>query len=185
MLFYTSLAIICFVVAFLGLWIFRSFGDVAKAAYTAILPSSRDSLEEPKERRVVLRGSNQNVKTPWGWNRASKPERRDPVARTNGQAVKARKSVPWGWPGSKKKAESRYSVMETVDQIRQQAEPAFQAVSDRAAKLGGDSERRASQEVGWPYRKEKSERSGNQIKAARRTRLRKTRLNKVNKPWGW
>ena len=157
MLFYTSLAIICFIVAFLGLWIFRSFSEVAKAAYTAILPSSRDKNEPQEERRVVLRGNHQNLKTPWGWKRGLTLESRDPAKRTNGVNKRAGGSVPWGWPGSKRKAGSQYSMMDTVDQLRQQAEPAFQAMSDKVGKLGGNSERKASQDVGWPYRKEKFE----------------------------
>jgi hypothetical protein len=44
---------------------------------------------------------------------------------------------------------------------------------------------RNKQNVGWPYREEKSEFAGKAYKVRRHVRLKRTNLANTSKPWGW
>jgi hypothetical protein len=185
MLFYTSLAISCLIVAYLGLWIFRSFRAAGKAAHSAMLPSSKENVREEPEQQSEKLSKYENLKTPWGWKKGPKPEKRVVEKRLDRGGRKTGKSVPWGWPGSQKPLHQRHRVRDAIDQLHQQAEPVLQTMADSAGKFAGESAGNPSAGVDWPYRQDKFGLNGREFAVTQPKKSNKNRLHKVSKPWGW
>ncbi len=109
MLFYASLLIFCIVVSAIGLWLYRSVGDVAKAAYIAFLPSSRNTRharrggarnKNAQAQHVSLNCNLSTTGTPWGWSNDQGPRRAIPeksFVSTPEAAGNGEKPVV-GWP---------------------------------------------------------------------------------------
>ena len=158
MFFYTALFVASLIAAFIIIWLYRSIADAGKAVYQAMLPSSRHAATSHLE-SLTVRTSVNETPTPWGWKSHETPTN---LAKTHA-ALPTEKS-PWGWKGNPR------------------------GVSEHRPRNGQTASQPASrknQNVGWPYREEKSEIGGKAYKVSRTVRLKKTNLANTNKPWGW
>jgi hypothetical protein len=157
MFFYTALFVASLIAAFIIIWLYRSIADAGKAVYQAMLPSSRNAATSHLENQTV-RTSVNDTPTPWGWKNHQTPAH---LAKTHA-ALPTEKS-PWGWKESQRANENR-------------------PLNGRAASQPAT---RNKQNVGWPYREEKSEFAGKAYKVRRHVRLKRTNLANTSKPWGW
>jgi len=158
MFFYTALFVASVVAAIVIIWLYRSIADAGKAVYQAMLPSSKHAATSHLESQT-MRTTVNGTPTPWGWKSHETPAN---LAKTHA-ALPTEKS-PWGWKGNQRRvSEHRPHHGHTASQ------PAS----------------RKTQNVGWPYREEKTEIGGKAYKVRRTVRLKRTNLASTSKPWGW
>ena len=92
-------------------------------------------------------------------------------ARVNASA--AASDTPWGWPGNDNKIRKR--------EPKKNAEHAKQAVGQVAK-----PSKNKKPMVGWPYREDNFDLSGNTYKVTRKAKPEKTATRgRLDKPWGW
>jgi hypothetical protein len=178
MLFYASLFLFCVVVASIVVWLYRSVEDVAKQAYRAFLPSSKQNQMRRKTRKrqqVHLNPALESAASPWGWGNEGGPRRAVPVKR----AVPAKPdTTPWGWEGSGAKGRRQST------RLSEEVTGVTRAMRER---LEGRANHKPEDKpvVGWPYREEKFEFSGKEYKVTRKPKAKISKKSTVSKPWGW
>jgi len=158
MFFYTALFVASVIAAFVIIWLYRSIADAGKAVYQAMLPSSKHAATSHLESQT-MRTTVNGTPTPWGWKSHETPAN---LAKTH--AALPTEKTPWGWKGNQ-------------GEVRQRQPHNAHAASRTASKQ--------KQNVGWPYREEKSEFAGKAYKVTRKVKLKKTNLATASKPWGW
>lgn len=96
MVFYVSLFVVCSVAAGLTVWLVRALTRVGKAYYRAILPSTRQNLNDENPELVHLSADIDKIAAPWGWANSGKPRQVKAVPQTAPRPG----PIPWGWPGN-------------------------------------------------------------------------------------
>ena len=173
MLFYASLFLLCVAVSAIILWLYRSMYSVARATYQAIFPSTREEFTD--EREVSLRSTLQATPTPWGWSSDYTPRTVAPAIPRVQPSEKAI-PVPWGWKGNTRNTEL------TTRQFRGDVGEAAAALKNMVNGLSSDDD---DNFIGWPYRDEHFDFAGKEYNVTRKTRVEKTNLGVIPKPWGW
>ena len=158
MFFYTALFVASLIAAFIIIWLYRSIADAGKAVYQAMLPSSRNAATSHLDGLSVNTSVN-DTPTPWGWK-----SHQTPANLAKKHAALPTEKSPWGWKGSQRGANEKRPL-----NGRTASQPAT----------------RKNQNVGWPYREEKSEFAGKAYKVTRKVAPKKTNLSSTDKPWGW
>jgi hypothetical protein len=96
---YLLLATFITVLSIATVWTVRTFQQVGKALYQAILPSSRgevNNLLTPAEELPTLCEKLATVPMPWGWH----PLKLSRVQSDTHKLPRSPLVIPWGWPGS-------------------------------------------------------------------------------------
>lgn len=177
MVFYSLLFVACVIVAVVMLYLYHQLADVGKDVYKTLLPSSKTNPTNNRDYARVATSVNKTP-TPWGWKAKTTQTK---TARV--RSVSPPGNVPWGWKGND-------------NEIREHGpKPAIHnVVKSRAAGLDAflkqnDNEQNSSsasrENVGWPYREEKSEIAGKEYTMKRKAAPVRTNLRTTGKPWGW
>ena len=171
MLFYATIFIVSVVVAGGIVWFYHTSADTSKAIYNTIIPLSEAKNPADHAKDAKAQNAGMNTPQPWGQKTHQTPGN---LARTH--AAMPTTQTPWGWTGSEK----RVGKKQAHDGSRK-SKAAHCSLYDKS-----EPKSIRNQNVGWPYREDKTETTGRAYKVTRRAaRPKKTNLASVEKPWGW
>lgn len=172
MIFYVSLLLICVAVSIVIVWFYRSFAEVTKAAYRALLPSSRHNHKHHND-HLVKHVSLSATPSPWGWESNGAVHHSSPIKKA--EAVQE-PVAPWGWKGNRRNADIRKpEVGENFDV----AAYAFKdAVSRAVDRVSPAKEYQAEERENFEF-------AGKKYKVVRKRKAAKRNPGGNAKPWGW